>query len=75
MYLGNIIPLNGIDKKKIIIIIVVLLLLIGNIGFGIGYFSEMFEIQKIRKELKVQRLNVRVINFSNLFIGQRAFNN
>jgi len=76
MNLGNIIPLNNektllatiIDRKKIIIIAVILLLAIGNIVFGIGYFSEMLEIQKLRKELGNQQLNVKVINFSNLFI-------
>lgn len=76
MYFGNIIPLNGektllamiIDKKKIIIIIVILLLLAGNIAFGIGYFLEKQEIQKMQKELNKQRLNIKVINFSNLFI-------
>ncbi len=76
MNLGKIIPLNRqktllamiIDRKKIIIIIVVLLLAIGNIGFGIGYFSAIVKIQNMQRELERQQLNVKVINFSNLFI-------
>ncbi len=76
MHLGNIIPLNGektllamiVDRKKIIIIVIILLLLAGNIAFGIGYFSEKLEIQKMQEELNKQRLNVKIINFSSIFI-------
>lgn len=76
MYLGNIIPLNNqktlltmiVDKKKIILLIIILILLTGNIVFGLAYFSERVEAQKMKSTLKEQQLNVKVINFSNLFI-------
>jgi len=76
MYLGNIIPLNKektlvsmiVDKKKIIIVIIIALLVLGNIGFGIGYFLQKAENQKIKEELGNQQMNVKIINFSNLFI-------
>jgi hypothetical protein len=44
------------------------LLILGNIGFGVGYFLEKTENKKLQNDLKAQQLNVKVINFSNLFI-------
>ena len=78
MYLGNIIPLNKektlvsmiVDKKKTIIVIIIALLVLGNIGFGIGYFLQKAENQKIKEELGNQQMNVKIINFSNLFIDK-----
>ena len=76
MHLGNIIPLNGektlvsmiVDKKKTIIAIIIALLVLGNIAFAIGYFSEKAKIKEMQKELKSQQFNVKIINFSSLFI-------
>lgn len=76
MYLGNIIPLNSqktlvsmiIDRKKAFILAIILLLLAGNIIFGVGFFLEREEIKKMQEDLKSQQLNVKIINFSNLFI-------
>ncbi len=57
-----------INREKAVIIITAAILLLGNIIFGVGYFAEKIEIQKLQKDLKTQQLNVKVINFSNLFI-------
>ncbi|OGZ78312.1 MAG: hypothetical protein A2358_00920 [Candidatus Staskawiczbacteria bacterium RIFOXYB1_FULL_37_44] len=76
MYLGNIIPLSKektllamtIDRKKAVIIVIIFILLAVSLVFGAGYFFEKSENKKMQSELGKQQLNVKVINFSNLFI-------
>jgi len=56
------------NKKNLVVVIIVLLLLIGNIFFGIKYFLQIKETQKIQKELSTRRTNDKIVNFLNLFI-------
>lgn len=60
--------LNNINSKKLGLAIIILLLILGNIFFGVKYFSQKKETIKIEEELQSKKTNGKVVNFLSLFI-------
>ena len=57
-----------ISNKKIILAGVIVLFILGNIFFAVNYFLQKQETEKLQKEIATQQTNVKVLNFSKLFI-------
>lgn len=55
-------------KQKIILTIIILILLVGNLFFCVKYFNAQKEIQQIQADLKIQKINGKVLDFTKLFI-------
>ncbi len=67
MQLNYSLPLK-ISNKKIILAGVIVLFILGNIFFAVNYFLQKQETEKLQKEIATQQTNVKVLNFSKLFI-------
>jgi len=59
---------NSIHTKHIILMVVISLLVLGNVFFGINYYLQLKESQKLQDQLKSQQTNEKVVSFLNLFI-------
>ena len=55
-------------KQKTILIIVISVLVAGNVFSGVSYFLTQKKLQTVTEQLKHQRNNEKIINFSKLFI-------
>ena len=67
MQLNYSLPLK-ISNKKIILAGVIVLFILGNVFFAVNYFLQKQETEKLQKEIATQQTNVKVLNFSKLFI-------
>jgi len=59
-----------VNLKKVLVIAVIFILVATNIVALIGYFSAKQELAKARQEVIRQQVNVKVLNFTNLFIAK-----
>src|SRR3989344_7809237 len=57
-------------KQRIILIVIISILVAGNIFWGVNYFFAQKNIQMVTGQLKKQQNNVKIINFTNLFIDK-----
>lgn len=55
-------------KQKIILITIISVLIAGNIFVGINYFFVQKKLQIIEQQLKSQQNNLKILNFTRLFI-------
>jgi hypothetical protein len=55
-------------NKRVIIIIIIGALLVGNVFFGINYFTQAKELQEIKSTQTKTQLNSKVLDFASLFI-------
>ncbi|MBI1866597.1 MAG: hypothetical protein HY005_00755 [Candidatus Staskawiczbacteria bacterium] len=56
------------QKQKIILITIIFILVAGNIFFGVSYFFAQKDIKTTEQQLKNQQNNIKIINFTKLFI-------
>ena len=63
---------NSSNRSSVLLnlfwIILVLILLIGNVFFGVRYFSLQKEFKETQANLETQELNEKVLDFTKLFI-------
>lgn len=59
-----------VNLKKVLVIAVIFILVATNIVALFGYFSAKQELAKARQEVIRQQVNVKVLNFTNLFIAK-----
>lgn len=56
------------NKPKIILIIIISILIAGNVFLGVNYFFTQKNLQITTQQLKNQKNNEKIINFTRLFI-------
>jgi hypothetical protein len=56
------------NKLKITLTIIILILFVGNIFFGVRYFSTVKELRQIQTVLQTRTTNEKVLEFFKLFI-------
>ena len=57
-----------IENKRVFLIILIGILLIGNVFFGLNYFTSAKELREAKSTESKMEVNEKVLNFASLFV-------